>query len=49
MYESQTLEQEAVKLKLHWRPQDVRDAKAIGYLLRKTVNRSGTSPGESVL
>ena len=35
MYGSQTLEQEAVKLKLPWRPQGIRDARAVGYLLRK--------------
>jgi hypothetical protein len=40
---SQTLKQEAVTLKLPWRPEDVRDARAMGYLLRKG---SGTSPGE---
>ena len=33
---SQTLEQEAVTLKLPWRPQD---ARAVGYLLRKAANR----------
>ena len=36
---SQTLEKEAVKLKLAWRPQDVQDAGAVGYLLRKANNR----------
>jgi hypothetical protein len=35
---SQTLEQEAVKLKLPWIPQDVRDARAVGYLLRKAAD-----------
>jgi hypothetical protein len=34
----QTLKQEAVKLKLTWRPQDVQDARAVGYLLRKAAN-----------
>jgi hypothetical protein len=34
---SQTLEQEAVKLKLSWRHQDVKDA--VGYLPRKAANR----------
>jgi hypothetical protein len=33
------LKQEAVTLKLPWRPQDVQDANALGYLLRKTTNR----------
>ena len=36
--ESQTLKQEAVTLKLPWRPQDVQDARAVGYLLRKAAN-----------
>lgn len=35
----QTLEREAVKLKLPWRPQVVWDAKAMGYLLRKVVKK----------
>jgi hypothetical protein len=41
---SQTLKQEAVKLKLSWRPQDVRDARAMGYLLRKAANRKCNQP-----
>ena len=36
---SQTLEQEAVKLKLPWRPQDVRGARVTGCLPRKAANR----------
>ena len=36
---SQTLEQETVTLKLPWRPQDIRDARTMGYLLRKAANR----------
>jgi hypothetical protein len=36
---SQTLEQEAVTLKMPWRFQDVWDARAMGYLLRKAVSR----------
>jgi hypothetical protein len=36
---SQTLEQEAVKLKLPWRLQDIRVPRAMGYLLRKAANR----------
>ena len=36
---SQTLKQEAVTLKLPWRPQDVQDARIMGYLLRKAANR----------
>jgi hypothetical protein len=45
MYGSQTLKQEAVTLKLPWRPQDVQDARAVGKLL----TGSGTSPGERSL
>ena len=37
MHGSQTLEQEAVMLRLPWGPQDVRDARAMGYLLRKAT------------
>jgi hypothetical protein len=40
---SQTLEQEAVTLKLLWRLQDVRDARAVGYL-RKAAN--GVEPAQ---
>ena len=47
--ESQTPKQEAVTLKLPWRLKDVKDARAMGYMLRKAANRSGTSPGESSL
>ena len=36
---SQTLEHEAVTLKLPWRRQDVKDARAMAYLLRKAANR----------
>ena len=36
---SQILEQEAVKLKLTWGPQDVIDAGATGCLPRKAANR----------
>ena len=36
---SQTLKQETEKLMLLWRPQDIQDARAVGYLLRKTANR----------
>jgi hypothetical protein len=46
---SQRLKQEAVTFKLPWRPQDVQDARAVGYLLTKAANRSGTSPGERSL
>jgi hypothetical protein len=32
------------KLKLPWRPQDVRDARAVGYLPRKAANREWNQP-----
>jgi hypothetical protein len=35
----QTLKEEAVTLKWPWRPQNVPDARPMGYLMRKTVNR----------
>jgi hypothetical protein len=41
---SQTLEQEAVKLKLTWRPQNVKDARALKYLLRNAANREWNEP-----
>jgi hypothetical protein len=41
---SQTLEQEAITLKLPWRPQDVQDTRAMGYLLRKAANREWNPP-----
>jgi hypothetical protein len=41
---SQTPEQETVKLKLLWICQDVRDARAMGYLLRKAANREWNQP-----
>ena len=37
--ESQTLKEEAVTLKLPWRLKDVKDASAMGYMLRKAANR----------
>ena len=39
MCRSQILKHETVTLKLSLRPQDVIDARAMGYLLRKTANR----------
>ena len=36
---SKTLKQEAIKLKVSWIPQDVRDAKEVRYKLRKAANR----------
>jgi hypothetical protein len=43
--ESQTLKQEAITLKLPWRLKDVKDVRAMGYML----TGSGNSPGESSL
>ena len=40
----QTLKQEAVKLKLTWRPQDVKDIRNMAYLLRKAANRKWNQP-----
>ena len=42
--ESQTLKQEAVTLKLPWRLKDVKDARAMGYMLRKAANREWNQP-----
>ena len=42
--ESQTLKQEAVTLKLPWRLKDVKDASAMGYMLRKAANREWNQP-----
>ena len=39
-----TLEQEAVKLKLPWTFQDVRDVRAMEYLPRKAANREWNQP-----
>ena len=47
--ESRTLKQEAVTLKLPWRLKDVKDARAMGYMLRKTANSEWNYPGESSL
>ena len=44
MYRFQTLEQEAVNLKLPWSPQDDRDVKTVGYLPRKAANRKWNQP-----
>ena len=41
---SQAPEQEAVKLKLLWRPQNVRHSSAVGLLLGKAVNREWKQP-----
>jgi hypothetical protein len=41
---SQTLKQEAITLKLPWRPQDVQDATVMGNLLRKAANRELNQP-----
>jgi hypothetical protein len=42
--ESQTLKQDAVTLKLPWRLKDVKDARAMGYMLRKAPNREWNQP-----
>jgi hypothetical protein len=42
--ESQTRKQEAVTLKLPWRLKDVKDARAMGYMLRKAAN--GMEPAQ---
>jgi hypothetical protein len=44
MYGSQTLEKETLKLKLPWRPQDVRDARAMKYLPEEAANREWNQP-----
>ena len=44
MCRSQTLEQEAVILKLPWGSQDVQDARAMSYLLRKAAEREWMQP-----
>jgi hypothetical protein len=36
--------QEAVTLKLPWRLKDVKDARAMGYMLRKVANREWNQP-----
>jgi hypothetical protein len=41
---SQTLKQEAVTWKLPWRPKDAKDARAIGYMVRKATNRKWYQP-----
>ena len=46
---SQTLEQEAVKLKLPWRPQDISDARVMGYLLRKAAESRSSKRERSAL
>jgi hypothetical protein len=38
MFGFQTLEQEAIMLKLPWRLQNVQEARAMRYMLRKAVN-----------
>jgi hypothetical protein len=40
----QTLEQEAVTLQLPWSPMDVEDARAVGYLLRKSAIMEWNDP-----
>jgi hypothetical protein len=38
------MEEEAVMLKFTWGPQDVPDARAVGYLLRKAANLEWNQP-----
>jgi hypothetical protein len=38
------VKQEAVTLKLPWRLKDVKDARAMGYMLRKAANRKWNQP-----
>ena len=42
--ESETLNQEAASWKLSWRLKDVKDARAMGYMLRKAANRKWNQP-----
>jgi hypothetical protein len=39
----------AMKFKLPWRPQDVRENRAMEYLLRKTANRDWNQPKKKKL
>ena len=41
---SQILKQEAVKLKLPWRPQNVQDARVVTYLPRNAANSEWNQP-----
>ena len=43
------ISEEAVTLKLPWRPQNVRDARATGYLLRNAANSEWNQPRKSLL
>ena len=42
--ESETLNQEVVSWKLPWRLKDVKDARAMEYMLRKAANREWNQP-----
>jgi hypothetical protein len=44
MFGSQALEQKGIVLKLPWRPQDVWDARAMRYLLRKAAKKEWKQP-----
>jgi hypothetical protein len=44
MCRSQTLKEEAVMLNLPWRPKDIKDAKAMRYVLKKAANREQNQP-----
>jgi hypothetical protein len=41
---SRSLKQEAITLKVPWRPQDVGDARTMGHLLRKAAIREWNQP-----
>jgi hypothetical protein len=43
-HNSITLKQEAVTLKLPWRLKDVKDTRAMAYMLRKAANREWNQP-----
>jgi hypothetical protein len=47
--ESQTLKQEAIALKLPWGLKDIKDARAMGYMLRKHANREWNQPRRNQL
>jgi hypothetical protein len=44
MCRSQTLENEAVRLKVLWRPKNIQDVRAMGYMLKTAANRKKNLP-----
>ena len=44
MCRSKTLEHEAVRLKVPWRPKNIKDVRAMGYLLKTAANRKKNLP-----